>query len=89
MASHSETLHVTIKRKGGEGKGEVYIGERKRKQQYEIQRKKEWVEIVTLGKASGESKEGSRKESEYVNKETTGIYKKREEEGRVLLKGGE
>ena len=60
----------------------MYIGEQKRKQQYEIQRKK-GVKIVTLGKASGESKEGSRKESEYVNKETTGIYKKRR--GRVLL----
>ena len=33
-------------------------------------KEKERVEIVTLGKASGESKEGSRKESEYVNKET-------------------
>ena len=61
---------LTIKRKG-EGKGKMYIGEQKRKQQYEIQiKKKERVEIVTLGKASGESKEGSRKESEYVNKET-------------------
>ena len=70
MASHSETLHVTIKRKGGEGKGEMYIGERKRKSNMKYKEKKERVEILTLGKASGESKEGSRKESEYVNKET-------------------
>ena len=46
------------------------MGERKRKQQYEIQTERERVKIVTLEKASGESKEGSRKESEYVNKET-------------------
>ena len=60
----------------------MYIGERKRKQQYEIQRKK-GVKIVTLGKASGESKEGSRKESEYVNKETRNrnLYKKKRKEG--------
>jgi len=38
---------------------------------------------VTLGKASGESKEGSRKESEYVNKETRNrnLYKKKRKEG--------
>ena len=34
---------------------------------------------MTLGKASGESKEGRRKESEYVNKETRNrnLYKKK------------